>query len=53
MTPVATERPRSMMQKRDAKKMRGARPFVFTNLREGKGVDEIAAFIEQKGGLTA
>src|SRR5664280_2454805 len=41
------------VMERDAKKMRGARPFVFTNLREGKGVDEIAAFIEQKGGLTA
>jgi urease accessory protein len=38
---------------RDAKKMRGARPFAFTNLREGKGVDEIARFIEQKGGLAA
>ena len=37
----------------DAKKMRGVRPFVFTNLREGKGVDEIARFIEQKGGLSA
>jgi urease accessory protein len=31
--------------------MRGVRPFVFTNLREGKGVDEIAKFIQQKGGL--
>jgi urease accessory protein len=38
---------------RDTKKMRIARPFVFTNLREGKGVDEIAKFIEQKGGLAA
>jgi urease accessory protein len=38
---------------RDAKKMRGERPFVLTNLREGKGVDEIARFIEQKGGLDA
>ena len=38
---------------REAKRMRGARPFVFTNLREGKGVDEIARFIEQKGGLRA
>jgi urease accessory protein len=36
---------------RDAKKMRGARPFVFANMREGKGVDEIARFIEEKGGL--
>jgi len=36
---------------RDAKKMRGARPFVMTNLRSGDGVADIAAFIEQKGGL--
>jgi len=36
---------------RDAKKMRGQRPYVFTNMREGKGVDEIAKFIETKGGL--
>ena len=38
---------------RDARKMRGARPFVFTNMREGKGIDEIANFIEKKGGLRA
>jgi urease accessory protein len=31
--------------------MRGARPLFFTNLRAGQGVDEIARFIEQKGGL--
>src|SRR5271157_4647831 len=36
---------------RESKRMRGARPFVFTNLRAGKGVDEIARFIEEKGGL--
>ncbi len=36
---------------RDAKKMRGERPFVFTNIRAGKGVAEIAAFIERQGGL--
>ena len=36
---------------RDAKKMRGARPFVMTNLREGKGIADIARFIERKGGL--
>ncbi|MGH6665781.1 MAG: urease accessory protein UreG [Pseudolabrys sp.] len=41
------------VMERDAKKMRGSRPFVFTNLREGKGVGEIARFIEQKGGLNA
>jgi urease accessory protein len=33
--------------------MRGARPFIFSNLRIGKGVDEIACFIEDKGGLGA
>jgi urease accessory protein len=31
--------------------MRGTRPFVFSNLRAGKGVAEIARFIEDKGGL--
>jgi urease accessory protein len=36
---------------REAKRMRGSRPFVFTNLRAGKGVAEIARFIEEKGGL--
>jgi urease accessory protein len=39
------------VMQRDAKKMRGARPFVMTNLRVGDGVAEIASFIEQKGGL--
>ena len=33
--------------------MRGERPFVFTNLRAGEGVAEIASFIEEKGGLSA
>ena len=41
------------VMERDAKHMRGARPFVFTNLRAGEGVDEIARFIEDKGGLGA
>jgi len=36
---------------RDARKMRGERPFVFTNIRGGKGVAEIADFIVTKGGL--
>ena len=36
---------------RDARKMRGARPFVFTNMRSGEGVDRIVAFIEGTGGL--
>src|SRR5499427_7403536 len=33
---------------RDARKMRGARPFVFANMREGKGTAGIARFIEEK-----
>src|SRR3712207_4207031 len=36
---------------RDARKMRGGRPFLFTNLREGQGVAEVAGFIEKSGGL--
>ncbi len=36
---------------RDARKMRGDRPFLFTNLKEGKGVAEVFDFIERKGGL--
>jgi urease accessory protein len=36
---------------RDARKMRGERPFVFTNIRAGTGVPEIGAFIEAEGGL--
>ncbi len=36
---------------RDARKMRGERPFIFTNLKENQGVDEIADFIVRTGGL--
>jgi len=39
------------VMERDSKKMRGARPFVFANLRIGQGVDEIVRFILEKGGL--
>ncbi|TAG78440.1 MAG: urease accessory protein UreG [Burkholderiales bacterium] len=35
----------------DAKKMRGTKPFVFSNLKVGKGVDEIVAFIKHQGML--
>jgi urease accessory protein len=34
---------------RDAKKMRGDRPFVFTNMRTGQGVEEIIDFIVKQG----
>jgi hypothetical protein len=37
---------------RDARRMRGVRPFVFAELRAGKGVEEIADFIARAGGLT-
>jgi urease accessory protein len=36
---------------RDSRKARGARPFLFTNLHEGKGVREVVDFIAAKGGL--
>jgi urease accessory protein len=34
---------------RDARKMRGERPFVFTNLKSGDGVDAVIAFIQHQG----
>jgi urease accessory protein len=36
---------------RDARRMRGERPFVFAQVKAGQGVAEIAAFIERAGGL--
>jgi urease accessory protein len=39
------------VMERDARRMRGQRPFVFANLRSGQGVEEIARFIATKGGL--
>ncbi len=36
----------------DTRRMRGTRPFVFSNLKRGTGVDEIANFILERGGLT-
>jgi len=41
------------VMERDAKKMRGARPFVFTNLKTGQGLDTVIAFIEKEGMLCA
>lgn len=37
---------------RDAKRMRGERPFVFSNIRGGTGVADIAHFIVKTGGLS-
>jgi urease accessory protein len=36
---------------RDARRMRGEHPFLFTNLKENVGVAEVAAFIVGAGGL--
>ncbi len=36
---------------RDAKKMRGERPFVFSNLKTGMGLEEIVGFIVDRGML--
>jgi len=41
------------VMERDAKRMRGARPFCFSNLRNGQGVEQISCFIEERGGLRA
>ena len=41
------------VMERDAKRMRGKRPFVFTNLRIGEGLDLIVDFLEARGGLAA
>jgi urease accessory protein len=39
------------VMERDAKRMRGARPFVFSNLRQRKGVPEIVRLLSEIGGL--
>lgn len=36
---------------RDSKKMRGEKPFIFTNIKAGNGVKEVADFIIKNGGL--
>jgi urease accessory protein len=38
---------------RDAKKMRGARPFVFSNLKTGQGLEAIVNFVVTEGMLCA
>ncbi|MGO2339960.1 MAG: urease accessory protein UreG [Psychrobacter sp.] len=36
---------------RDAKKMRGDKPFIFSNMKTGDGLNEIIAFIKEQGML--
>ena len=36
----------------DSRRMRQLRPFVFSNLKSGEGVEQIARFIVDRGGLT-
>jgi urease accessory protein len=40
------------VMERDAKRMRGERPFVFTNIKAGEGVEVVERFIVSAGGLT-
>ena len=37
------------IMKRDAKKMRGEKPFIFTNLKNGVGTDQVERFIINQG----
>ena len=37
------------VMERDARRMRGERPFVFTNLKSGQGLDRVIGFIEAQG----
>jgi urease accessory protein len=39
------------VMERETKRMRGQRPFIFSNLRTGEGVKDIASFIRECGGL--
>ena len=41
------------VMERDARRMRGERPFVFTNVKQRQGVDNVADFIVRMGGLPA
>ncbi len=39
------------VMERDTRRMRGPRPFVFTNLKTGEGVDRVVDFVVEQGGL--
>ena len=44
---------RLAVMERDARRMRGARPFTFTNLRTGEGLETIVAWIRRELTLDA
>ncbi len=49
--PRAPRRRRSRVMEEDTKRMRGARPYVFASLRHGDGVEAVARFVVEAGGL--
>lgn len=40
------------VMERDARRMRGARPFVFTNLKNGQGLEQVLGFLAREGMLS-
>lgn len=41
------------VMERDAARQRGDKPFIFTNLKDGTGVDKVTQFVRHAGGLDA
>jgi urease accessory protein len=41
-----------VVMERDSRRMRGERPFAFTNLKTGEGLEAVVRFIEERGMLS-